>query len=374
MGASDNQAGPKSAKDGMLPAGTSPYATGGGGVTFERKVAAMYLAHLLVGDAAAELGGERRIVSVAFQQAPDHPVDDLVVNAALPHEIQPSLVLALAVRREPDLVKSDERTRKLVRDYLRGVIEAPTDGPEHAFALAVAGPQDQAKQLSVLADLAKHQIDAAAFFHLVRTPNKFTADTRARLDHLEALVRDGLADLHVTDRDTTGVQQRTWELLSRLTVLMPRLEPPDETDWSAVQNSLIPVARGGDSAGASRLRDRLLALADDYAPKAATVSLTMLRRDAHAALDSSVRRNQRGWQVLSHLHDRAVSSVRYEVTSADGARRVHLDRADISMPVVAAGSAGTAVVVHGESGVGKSALVLAAATAQPNPIAPASER
>ncbi len=366
MGASDNQAGPKGAKDGTLPTGTSPYATGGGGVTFERKVAAMYLAHLLIGDAAAELGGERRIVSVAFQQAPDHPVDDLVVNAALPHEIQPSLVLAIAVRREPDLVKSDERTRKLVRDYLRGVIEAPTDGPEHAFALAVAGPQHQAKQLSVLADLARHQIDAAAFFHLVHTPNKFTADVRARLDHLEALVIQGLADLNVADPDPACVRQRTWELLSRLTVLMPRLEPPDETDWSAVQNSLIPIARGGDPAGASELRDRLLVLADDYAPKAATVSLTMLRRDAHAALDSSVRRNQRGWQVLAHLHDRAVSSVRYDVTSVDGARRVRLDRGDISMPAVAAGSAGKAVVVHGESGVGKSALVLAAATGQPN--------
>ena len=60
----------------------SPYASGGGGVTFERKVAVTYLAHLLVGDGAAELGDQRRVVSVAFQQAPDHPVDDLVVSAA----------------------------------------------------------------------------------------------------------------------------------------------------------------------------------------------------------------------------------------------------------------------------------------------------
>ena len=37
-------------------AGMSPYATGGGGVTFERKVAVKYLAHLLVGDGAVEFG------------------------------------------------------------------------------------------------------------------------------------------------------------------------------------------------------------------------------------------------------------------------------------------------------------------------------
>ena len=58
------------------PEGMSPYATGGGGVTFERKVAVQYLAHLLVGDGAVELGDGRRVVSVAFQQAPSYTVDE----------------------------------------------------------------------------------------------------------------------------------------------------------------------------------------------------------------------------------------------------------------------------------------------------------
>ena len=69
-------------------AGMSPYATGGGGVTFERKVAVKYLAHLLVGDGTCEFGDSRRAVSVAFQQAPDHPVDDVVVYAASPGELE----------------------------------------------------------------------------------------------------------------------------------------------------------------------------------------------------------------------------------------------------------------------------------------------
>lgn len=187
MKGADKQKRPKDRQHGPSASATSPYASGGGGVTFERKVAVSYLAHLLVGDDAAELGDERRVLSVAFQHSPDHAVDDLVITAARADEVQASLVLAIAVRREPDLVKSDDRTRKLVRDFLRGVINAPAE-PEYRFALVVAGPQDQAKQLGVLADLAKHQMNAAAFFHLVRTPNKFTADIRARLDHVEALV------------------------------------------------------------------------------------------------------------------------------------------------------------------------------------------
>ena len=127
------------------PGGMSPYATGGGGVTFEQKVAVQYLAHLLVGDSAGELGDGRCVVSVAFQQAPSHPVDDLVVSAARPDELQPSLVLALGVRRSPEFVLSDESTRKLILGFVRAVINAPTDGPEHRLGLVVAGPPSCAK-------------------------------------------------------------------------------------------------------------------------------------------------------------------------------------------------------------------------------------
>ena len=94
-----------------------------------------------------------------------------------------------------------------------------------------------------------------------------------------------LKDLDGAEPDTALVWERTWQLLSRLVVLMPRLESPDETDWSAVENSLIDVARTSDLTGASQLRDRLVTLAGDYSPKAARVDLTLLRRDAYGAID-----------------------------------------------------------------------------------------
>ena len=131
-------------------AGVSPYATGGGGVTFERKVAVQYLAHLLVGDSAVEFGEGRRAVSVAFQQAPDHPVDDLVVCAARPGELAPSWETALGIRRSPKLVLSDESTRKLIRQFVQAVIGAPTDDIERRLGLVVAGPQTHAQQLGIL--------------------------------------------------------------------------------------------------------------------------------------------------------------------------------------------------------------------------------
>ena len=361
--------GPEDPREDAAAKGTSPYSTGGGGVTFERKVAVQYIAHLLLGDGAAELGDERRVVSVAFQQDPTYPVDDLVVEAARADENKPSLILAIAVRRAPDLVSSDESTLKLFRDFVRSVVNTPINGPEHRFALVVAGPQVHADQLAVLTNLASVQMSAAGLFDLVGTPNKFEAGIRGRLDQILRLVRQVLADLTATEPEMSLVQKRVWELLSKLTVLMPRLEVPDETDWAAILNSLIPVARSHDLAGASRLRDRLVALADEYPIKAASIDVTIARRNAHTVLDASAtRRNQRGWEALDHLNQRAISSVDSVIVSGDGARRLHIDRGDLGTTAIDQATTGKAVVVSGESGVGKSAIVInASATINTDP-------
>ena len=151
------------------PQGVSPYATGGGGFTFERQVAVQYLAHMLAGDGASELGDGRRVVNVAFQQAPAHPADDLVVSAAYSDESRPSLVLAIAVRRSPKLVQSDESTRKLFRGFVRALVDIPAAGPEHRWGLVVAGPQPHARQLALLVSLAVGQSDAPGFFECVHS-------------------------------------------------------------------------------------------------------------------------------------------------------------------------------------------------------------
>ena len=344
-------------------AGMSPYATGGGGVTFERKVAVQYLAHLLLGDGAVEFGAGRLAVNVEFQQAPDYPVDDLVIRAARPEEAEPSLELALGVRRSPNLVRSNASTQKLIREFVRAVINGPADGLESRLGLVVAGPQQHAQQLGSLAGLAAVQVDAPGFFNLVHTPNKFSEEVRGRLEHLESLVENALRDLGETNPDAALVRQRTWQLLSRLTVLMPRLEFPDETDWAEVENKLTPVARGINLLGAERLRDRLLTLAGDYSPRAARVDLTILRRDAHETLDTNYRRYRQGWQILDHLHGSALLSLRDEVTDSDRIRRVSLDRSDVTDRLIAAVGEADAVVVVGESGVGKSALTIRALSA-----------
>ena len=340
------------------PSGVSPYATGGGGVTFERKVAVQYLAHLLTGGGAPELGDGRHVVSVAFQQETESPVDDLVITAARQGESGPSLLLSLGVRRSPNLVQSNQQTRKLVRDYVSAVINAPTGGPEQRLGLVVAGPQTHAQQLGTLAGLAAVQMDGPGFFNLIETPNQFDNSILGRLSQFEALVGRALRDLGVAELSVDLVRQRTWELLSNLTVLMPRLESPDESDWAAITNNLVAVAKTSDLDGATRLRDRLAFLASEYSPKAARVDLSILRRNAHGALDPKTGRHHQGWQVLDHLHDRALNSVRDDIVTGDGHRRLRIDRSSIAQELTAICAESTALVVTGESGVGKSVLTL----------------
>jgi len=342
----------------VTEAGASPVSTGGGGVTFERKVAAEYLARLLLGDGAVGLGPSRVVVSVAFQQAPDFTVDDLVVGAAVEGEDKPSVVLAVAARRTPNVVDSDEKSQGLFRAFVQQVLNMPEDGPELRLGLAVAGPQDHAQQLAVLAALAKGQSGPGGFFGLVRTPQKFDSRVRGRLVQVEKLVRRALVDLGLPKPSADVVEQRVWELLSRLVVCMPRVETADDTDWSALTTSLKPVSRGGDLYGGTLLRDRLLTLADDWAPVAAKVNVSMLRRAVHDLLDSAARRHRAGWRALEMLGEQARAAVGYEIVSTDGARRVRLDRGNVTAELTAAVGSAAGVVVHGESGVGKSAAAL----------------
>lgn len=340
--------------------GTSPYASGGGGVTFERKVGAQYLAHLLAGDGAPELGAGRRVVRVDFQQAPTYAVDDLVVRAAHHGEREASLVLALAIRRSPRLVQSDEKSRKLIQQFVKMIVKAPSDGPEQRLGLVVAGRQRPALQLRELAHHAAGQPDAASFFDLFGTSGALSADVRRRLCQFVKLVEHALQRADAARLDAALVQQRAWELLSVLTVLTPELESPGETDWFGIATSLVPVAPDEDPDGATRLLDRLLVLAGEYAPKAARVDLKRLRRDAHSLVDTNARRNRRGWTHLNHLHERALASVRHEITSADRGRSLSLERGDAAKELDKAAGEAAAVVVTGESGVGKSALALQA--------------
>ena len=237
-----------------------------------------------------------------------------MIKAATSHEVDPSLVLAVAVRRAPKIVASDEPTRKLVGAFIKQVLKFESSELETGLALVVAGVQDHAQQLSQLAALAAAQASAVNFFSLVNTPGSYRREIRGRLKEWEKLVGLALEDLGVHIRSTELVQNRAWQVLARLTVLMPRLEPPDETDWGELANKLAGIARNGDLESALNLRNRLVTLAEDYPPRAATVDTSLLRRAVHQHLDSAKGRH-RGDGRRSGTYKHAPWN-RFETTSA----------------------------------------------------------
>ena len=339
---------------------SSPYSSGGGGVTLERRIGALYLASLLIGETTPELGDSRSIVGIRFQQSPRVPIDDLVIDAARPDETEPSLQLAIGIRRRPNVVPSDEDTQKLIVEFVRALFNPPSDGREHRLALAVAGPQPHAEQLAELAGLARNQMNAGAFFDLVEEPRRFARELRDRLGYLRTMVGDALDTLKVENADDALARDTTWRLLARLHVLMPNVEEPDVSDWTGAQNRLVPVARGGDLVGAGHLLERLETLAGQYGPTAATINSTLLRRDVHSLLDAGRWRTGHAWELLNHLQRAA--RVPDHLGAVDDAG-LHLDRNAEGIAIIAATDDAAGVVVSGESGVGKSALVMDAAAA-----------
>ena len=329
----------------------SPYSTGGGGVTFERRVAALFLARLLSGETHEGLQGYR-VNRISFQS-----VEDFVVEAGPELGESPTLALVVAARRAPRFIASDGKTEEIITKFLRlqGESDRTTSGVPRFFAFCVAGRRSPAEEVAELAALAKSHSQADTFFKLLREPKKFRKKLVKRLDHVVKLVAQSCKRLG-DEYMRKGADKATWGLLSCLEVLMPRLEPPDESDWTNLLNALEPWSREQNLVGAEALRDRLVALAQGYAPAAAVVELALLRRDASFVLYLERRRQQQAWAALKDLEQEARQSVRSEIGAE--ATRIHLARSAEAAKVRALLGQANCVLVAGESGVGKSALVL----------------
>jgi len=140
---------------------TSPYSSGGGGVTFERRVGAVTLARMLTVTTHSGLGG-RLVNSAAFPQAPKSPTDDLVVTASRAGDETPESFVRVGARRAPKFTKgnpyksrrSARRHRSILPNSLRRLPFVPVGSHcrdnSHAGRLnADSGPCAHSAALSV---------------------------------------------------------------------------------------------------------------------------------------------------------------------------------------------------------------------------------
>jgi hypothetical protein len=335
----------------------SPYSTGGGGFTFEHRLGALLLTRMLTGGPVTAMD-DRTPQGVAFQQSPAALADDLVVTTPAADGVT-TVRLDIAVRRTPQFIKSHKTTRELVATLVRADLaaERKTDPAlEHRLAVAVSGRQTHGQELADLARVARGQSNADDFEALIRTPGKYKLGSR--LDHLTAMVA---AALDVIGDDTAGTKEhRSWRLLQRLRIWQVDLEEGHEDEWTRLVADLTPVAIDGTQEQAAALRDRLARLSAQLAQTAGKLDGPALRRQLHGHL-AAEHAAPPGWTRLTALDEQARATVARTLASGDS-NELLLPRTSARDALRAALGTGGELLVVGDSGVGKSALVMDATT------------
>lgn len=356
-------------EDGEAGAGgsASAYATGGGGVVLEHAYGGALLAELLLGGPVAGLGDDVTPLRIGFQQSAYSQVDDLMVAGGGPGGQR---TLFIGVRRRPKVGVSQEPFVKLMVDYLQVISEhgAELDAGSWRLGLAVEAPHTPTDEIAKLAYFARRQPDSALFRAAVSTPRATTGKVRARLGNIDEIVAAAAKMAKITLADEAARDDLSWRLLKYLRVLDLRLEGDDAAGRTSLTARLVPLA--GDAAAADDLRRQLNELSAGYAIGSAVVTEEILRRDlsgrARVASSPSLRAS---WQVLDSLEEslqaRTRRSLAARQTGGPGeGRELAIDRRDVRARLVeamsAAGRDAGQLVVHGEPGTGKSAIVLAA--------------
>jgi len=327
----------------------NPYAGGSGGGTLAHRIATSYLADMLLGAGRPETD-ELPVVRVAFQTDPD-PVDDIRVEAERDGD---RVVVHIAARRKPNFTKRHAKTAELVGTLLDQIDAVGDD--EHAYvAVAFVGMTNPLREVQQLASMARDNSTEAAFHAQVHLPGRLTG-LGNRYDHLTGLVQTARSKAAKGD-----LRDLVWSLLRRLWVLEFRVESDDETDWVDIGNRLNVLARDGKT-GAD-VRNALHSVcATQFDQKGTEVDRAVVRRKIHAALAPAKGRSTAAWAQLDEEQKSAFVAVQHSLAGTLKLPRTKL-RGKVQAELATAGVGPSAVLITGESGTGKSALTLSAATA-----------
>lgn len=338
--------------------GSSPYSTGGGGVRLEHSYAACLIADLLAGDATVELGDSILVDSIRLQASDVGDVDDIVIEG---RDAQGTTHRAsIAARRSPSLTNSDSASVPLFRDFLQVVIDhwAAFKAGCWRLVLAVSTNANAITQLSELAELARSLPSGQEMDSRMAQTGRTNANVRDRYTHIKGLVEQA-AEVLPQRPDLEGAEL-TWRILSNLTVRTLRLERTDRADRTAAVNTLQRVLHKGTPATADALFSRIEELVGAWAPQAAVLTQSVIRRALGDYRLAGSTQFSGAWTALDRLGSRLRDSIHPSLHT--GSKSLELQRPAERLRIreamtLAAESAGS-LVVTGDPDVGKSALSL----------------
>jgi hypothetical protein len=187
---------------------------------------------------------------------------------------------------------------------------------------------------------------------------RWSKPVRERLSHFVKIVEKAVED----GTSPEEVLQLAWRLLGRLHILGFSVQSPDAGDGTAVATSLDRVASA--QVDGTTVRDRIEVEATRYDATGAVVDLNLLRRDIHVVIDSAETRSRHAWTVVAEHRKLAVAGVRTTIGDDSSGGPIEIAFADrreqLAGALFEAGTPGSALLISGESGIGKSALTLSA--------------
>ncbi|PKQ29598.1 MAG: hypothetical protein CVT60_04515 [Actinobacteria bacterium HGW-Actinobacteria-10] len=338
--------------------GSSPYATGGGGVLLEHCYGALALSSLLLGESMVGLGVEYQVTSVAMQQESRSPVDDLIVTGVASDSKR---TIRVACRRRPTIGSSSSDTVSLFVDYLDVLLSAPVavESGELRLGLAVSGRFGPATQLAELTEVARRQQSAPDFEIAINTPGAHTRAVRDRLTNTKDLVRAAL-DATSRNADIQTVAETTWSMLKALYVLQEELEGDTASGVTAMVGRLQSLAFGPSRA--SELHRRLVEVAGQSGIRAGAIDRATLRRELRPFGQLGVSRDFSAYRSqIESLETALLQRTDRMIPRWGEGDAFRLTRSNLIEELtvkIRSMQGGGVLLVRGEPDVGKSALAL----------------
>jgi hypothetical protein len=241
------------------------------------------LASLLVGAPFPGLGDDFMIDQIRFQARAVSMVDDYLVSGKSENGQQRQV--AISVRRAPALIPSDRESVQLIGSYLAVLLSHERDISDGRWRLGLvtASRTSSVTQLHDLTEIAQSALSNEEFQAEV---GHGRGGLQERLVYVVALV--GAAMGGAGFKPDTDPHELTRKMLAALWVHESRLEGGDQQDRVHAVAQLQCLTRGGSAAAANALFLRLEKLATDYAPKAAAVTRSSLRRELRGTLKADL--------------------------------------------------------------------------------------
>ena len=271
----------------------SPYSTGGGGTTLEHQYGAVLMSHLLSGQPIDVLGDEYTPTKISFQDQRES-VDDFVVEGLRRDGL--TRRVAIAVRRDPNLVKSNVASVKLLTSFIEFLAKHRADVLDGNWRMALAASADSihARQLRQLIEIARDQPSDSAFRTAVDSPGRTDDPVRNRLRRLDEVVVEALKKVPV-HHFPANAAETTWAVLSALHVHPLLLEGASTNDRTAAISALRAIHPSRTADTASELFGELSSLSSRYAASAATKGSLDLQRDLGLRMQDDLWERQRLW-------------------------------------------------------------------------------